>query len=446
MTQALAEWQYDQKEFDIYRRHFAPPTTTDDEWEIFLEVCRSYRISPIRRQIYLVGRWDSVKKRTVNVPQVSIGTLRLMALRTHEFEGTTEPQWGDEEGNWYTCWPKAKGKHPYCARVGVWRKNFRAPAWGIVYFHELAQYTDVWEGGHKTGQKRLTSFWEDKGIHQIIKCAEADGLRKAFEEECGGVYIHEEMLQADADQPVVTVIPDVDSDPDADESLKETAKAKVSISPDAATEQQLSSIRNLCNLLNKPEPENIATLKSDDAKKIIREMGAELQEQKRKKASPASVAQQDTTDQAVVESAAPQNDGIPASAQPLADIPTAAQLRKEIEALALKYEDVLGKAFKKHIDQGHYTVQTLINKGDDLPPKFCSHLAEYWQKEAVKLALSKAKERVDFLDMVWEDVVRDAHPNRIFVEPNATLEEIIAINAMITLYEQRKLVPAVSGK
>jgi len=217
---ALSVWAPDQREMDIYRRQFAPQSTTDDEWEIFKETCRVYRISPIRRQIYLVGRWDNAKRRMVNTPQISIGTLRLLALRTCEFEGTTEPEWADEEGNWFTCWPKAKGKHPYAARVGIYRKGFRSPVWGVVYFHEVAQ---------KNKEGKYTKFWEDSGIHQIGKCAEADGLRKAFEEECGGVYIHEEMMQADADNPVISIIPVVDTDDgDTNDALRETAKASES--------------------------------------------------------------------------------------------------------------------------------------------------------------------------------------------------------------------------
>lgn len=243
---ALAVWEPDSREMDLYRRHYAPASTTDDEWEIFKETCRVYRISPIRKQIYLVGRYDSVKKRTINVPQVSIGTLRLMALRTREFEGTTEPEWGDEDGNWFTCWPKAKGKHPYAARVGVYRKNFRKPVWGVVYFHEVAQTTDVWENGRKTGEKRFTHFWEDAGIHQLAKCAEADGLRKAFEEECGGVYIHEEMLQADSDTPIISIIPVVDEgNTDTNDALRETAHAQQQRTVQEQAQAQSDSLRSM---------------------------------------------------------------------------------------------------------------------------------------------------------------------------------------------------------
>lgn len=262
---ALAVWEPDAREMDLYRRHYAPQTTTNDEWEIFLETCRVYHISPLRRQIYLVGRYDSVKKRTVNVPQVSIGTLRLMALRTQEFEGTTEPEWADEDGTWFTCWPKAKGKHPYAARVGIYRKNFRKPVWGVVYFHEVAQTTDVWENGRKTGEKRFTRFWEESGIHQLAKCAEADGLRKAFEEECGGVYLHEEMLQADSDNPVVSIIPEVDNS--ENDALVATSSAKRH-SQTEGVESMEDITRELLERPTQEQLDEIATLVAKTGKRI----------------------------------------------------------------------------------------------------------------------------------------------------------------------------------
>jgi hypothetical protein len=52
------------------------------------------------------------------------------------------------------------------------------------------------------------------------------------------------------------------------------------------TEQQLSSIRKLCERLDKPEPQNAATLSSVDARQVIRELTAEYREaQQNSKAS-----------------------------------------------------------------------------------------------------------------------------------------------------------------
>lgn len=213
---AVVTWEPDTRELDIFRRHFAPEKTTDSEWEIYLQTCRTYRLSPMRKQIYLVARWDSNKMRMSATPQISIGGLRAMALRTGQFEGTTEPEWGDEDGKWYPLWPKSKGAYPYAARIGVYRHGFRAPVWGVAYFHEFAQ---------KKKDGSLTKFWADMGILMIQKCALAGALRGAFEEEVGGLYLHEEMNQADADGGVVNIVPEPASD--ANEALLQTAATVV---------------------------------------------------------------------------------------------------------------------------------------------------------------------------------------------------------------------------
>ena len=240
---SITTWEPDTRELDIFRKHFAPEKTTDSEWETYLETCRTYRLSPMRKQIYLVSRWDSIKSRMCATPQISIGGLRALALRTGQFEGTTEPEWGDEEGNWYKLWPKAKGPYPYAARIGVYRHGFRAPVWGVAYFHELAQ---------KKKDGSLTKFWADMGIHMIQKCCLADALRGAFEEEVGGLYLHEEMNQADADGVVVNIVPEPAGD--TNEALQQTA---------AATVEERSASRQTTSLANDQNtPPTIAELKT----------------------------------------------------------------------------------------------------------------------------------------------------------------------------------------
>jgi len=48
----------------------------------------------------------------------------------------------------------------------------------------------------------------------------------------------------------------------------------------SVTEQQLSSIRKLCERLDKPEPQNVTALSFVDARKVIRELTAEYKEAK----------------------------------------------------------------------------------------------------------------------------------------------------------------------
>lgn len=324
-SMAVANWMPDPQELDMFKKHFAPKDTTSDEWAIFLETCRIYRLSPMRKQIYLIGRWNSEKKRMVNTPQISIGGLRGKALETNEFEGTTEPEWGDENGNWYKLWPKKLGKYPYAARIGVYRRGFRAPKWGVAYWDGLAQYTG------KDDKRRLTHFWEDMGPHMLIKCAEADALRGAFEEVCGGLYIHEEMQQADGDN-VVTVIPVVDqSDPETDEVLKETAKNARSnggVAPTPAPKQQAQ----------RPAP-----------------------------VPPQTPAQTETNKEPT----------------PLNKIPVKSAIKKDVEnggyaapgGGVLKWVDFVELAFSKQLNAKQFTLDQLLNA--EWNPKYCEHAAAF---------------------------------------------------------------------
>lgn len=270
------------EELDIFKKHFAPLNTPPDEWEIFKQKCRTYRLSPMRGQMCLVGRWDSSAGKTVYTPQITIGGLRSIALRTGQFEGTTEPEWGDGEGNWYKLWPQRLGKHPYAARIGVYRTGFRAPVWGVAYFDEKAQYKSQKSGGG------LTHFWEKMGKLMIAKCALADALRGAFEEECGGLYLHEEMLQADSEKPVITIIPEVESN-EENEALKQTASRvqKVTASEDPApiNAGQIKTIQMIREKLGKSDLPGVTELTQEDAKAIIVQLNTELREYNAAKAS-----------------------------------------------------------------------------------------------------------------------------------------------------------------
>lgn len=195
-SQAIAFVQTPEN-IELLKKSLADSKTilTDSELGIFLYQAQKTGLDPLARQIYVMKRdQGGVSFMT------SIDGQRLVAQRTHEYDGQAPPQWCGPDGVWKEVW--LSKENPAAARVGVYRKGMREPVYGIATWNSYARYTDVWENGRKTGARKPMGVWGQMGDVMIAKCAEALALRKAFPQELSGLYTPEEMnATEDAPEP-----------------------------------------------------------------------------------------------------------------------------------------------------------------------------------------------------------------------------------------------------
>src|SRR5580765_1232348 len=158
---------FDEKKMHLIRQTFCKDAN-NEEFEVFMEICKATKLNPLFKQIYFIKRGGTPTHQT------SIDGLRLIADRTNKYSPGKEPtfQYSD--------------KGDLLSATSYVKKMSEDGTW------------------HEVG---ATAFWNEynAGVHlwkkmphiMLAKCAEALALRRAFPADMFGIYAKEEMDQAE---------------------------------------------------------------------------------------------------------------------------------------------------------------------------------------------------------------------------------------------------------
>jgi len=193
--------------------------TNDDEFNIFINMARSLRLDPLRRQIYaMVFNKNDAKKRRMSLI-VGIDGFRTIADRT----GNYRPD-EDEPTIEFDATIKDSGNPLGIVKATVRVFKFSHGEWHKVtasaYWDEYApikeEWSEVetydngekwpdgntkWKTRPKPGAVKIRTLdtsgqWGKMGRVMIAKCAEALSLRKAWPDDFSNVYSEEETDRA----------------------------------------------------------------------------------------------------------------------------------------------------------------------------------------------------------------------------------------------------------
>ncbi len=180
--------QYPAEQINMLRNQIAPGFT-DNELAYCLTVARARNLDPFQKQVYFTKRRQRVGDNWVEKVEVepTIAGYESIADRTGELDGEDPPVWCGEDGVWHDVW-LSDVDPPVAAKFTLYRKNRSRPFYAVAKFSEYCQ---------RTKEGKATQMWAKMPANQLLKCAEAKALRKAFPTELGGLYTKEEMEQAD---------------------------------------------------------------------------------------------------------------------------------------------------------------------------------------------------------------------------------------------------------
>lgn len=202
---------------------------SEAEMQLFAMVAHHTGLDPFTRQIYAIKRDGKVTHQT------GIDGYRVVAERTGQYAGSDRPEFEPCDCS------AAPAGHPAMATVVVHRI---LPSGHVIDQTGEARWHELKPAPGPSGKG--DAMWVKMPFNQLAKCAEAAALRKAFPRVLGGVYIAEEMAQAEVIDGQATAIA---SKPTARERIA-ARRAAVEAPPETESEPEVVE-----GVVEGPEPE-----------------------------------------------------------------------------------------------------------------------------------------------------------------------------------------------
>jgi phage recombination protein Bet len=174
------------QDFETVQKMY-PEASPKDIHQLLVQAARS-GLDPIVGQIMLSKRRKKDGDKWVTTWQIitSIDGFRAVAEMTGKYAGQVGPFWCGPDGQWKDVW--LESIPPKAAKVGVLRVDFKEPLWAVARYDGYAQIN---REGSPTG------VWANLPDLMTAKCAEALAIRRAFPQNLSGLYVKEEMDQAE---------------------------------------------------------------------------------------------------------------------------------------------------------------------------------------------------------------------------------------------------------
>lgn len=179
-------------QIDLMKRTIAKGAT-DDELQLFIQVCKGAQLNPFLKQVFLVQRWDSREGKNVGAIQVSIDGFRSIAESSGAYVGNDDPVFEGE-----SVIKIKKGNVMVDLRVpGKATVTVRKMIMGIAHpFVATARWEEYYPG------EKMGFQWHIRPYLMLGKCAEALALRKAFPKLLSGMYEEAELANGSQEKPM----------------------------------------------------------------------------------------------------------------------------------------------------------------------------------------------------------------------------------------------------